>query len=321
MELPEKIAKFKSKLQSIYINPELFEKTLTNLKPKPIVFRLNTLRENHQQTLEKLKSMGFDFKPGPILNSYILLNTPQNTDIKTRLSDTQYFKDGSLYIQNLSSMLPALELKPKPGEKILDMCASPGSKTSQMALLGQNQALITAVENNRARYFSMIKNMETQSVENVEFLLDNAYLLDKKYPKFQRYFDKVLLDAPCSNEGLLNLDDAGSFEKWNPKTPEHLSRLQKKLISGGLNMLKVGGILVYSTCTFSVEENEEVIDWALKKFPKTKLLECGVVKSLSKTTCGLTSYKKKTFSGELAKSVRILPTDIYNGFFIAVICR
>src|SRR3989344_1166486 len=128
-----------------------------------------------------------------------------------------------------------------------------------------NECFITAVENNKKRYYILKNNMETLGAKCVNALYDNSVTLLLKYPNLSESFDRVLLDVPCSNEGSIYLHNSKSLEKWNSKTAERLAKLQRTLLYSGISLLKPGGSLLYSTCTYSIEENEQVIDWALKK--------------------------------------------------------
>ncbi|EKD99570.1 MAG: fmu (sun) protein, partial [uncultured bacterium] len=153
MELTQKKEQFVNKIKTLY--PNNFGEVLKNIEnPKPVTFRINTLLfpakdtvEKTQQILDTLTSLGFEIEQGPLINSYIVKTSPSNL----RLSETKAFETGQIYIQNLSSMLPVEALGPKPTDKVLDLCAAPGSKTLQIAQATQNLAQITAVENNRNR--------------------------------------------------------------------------------------------------------------------------------------------------------------------------
>jgi NOL1/NOP2/sun family putative RNA methylase len=268
MDLIEKKQKFLEKIEELY--PDNFKQIISNIKdPKPLTFRVNLLKATKDEVMCELKDEDFIVNPGPLDNTFIV----EGSSGKKRLSETEAFNDGRIYIQSLSSMLPVEFLDPTPGEKILDLCAAPGSKTSLIAQKSDNRAEIYAIENNRNRFFALQNNLKNLGVKNVRFILDNGRILDKKYPELCGYFDKILVDAPCSNEGLVVLSDPRSLEYWNPKLPKKLSKLQKGLVSTATSLLKPGGTLVYSTCTFSKEENEEVIDWVLKRFPDMKLEE------------------------------------------------
>ena len=138
---------------------------------------------------------------------------------------------------------------------------------------------------------------------------------------FIKKFNKVLLDAPCSNEGNINLSAEQPLKFWKKKKAENLSKLQKSLIISAFSMLKKGGELIYSTCTYSVEENEEVIDWLIKKVgtDNIKLLKFNL--PIDNYIPGKIAWNKKNFNKDLMNTVRIIPNLYYNGFFIAKIRR
>jgi NOL1/NOP2/sun family putative RNA methylase len=301
---------FIAKLKEIYPENSCVLDYLS--EPKVLAFRINSLK-NNLACLDELKSQGFSYKQGPIKDTYILTALPDNC----RISETPAFKNGNIYIQSLSSMLPALVLDPKPGNNVLDLCASPGSKTSQIAVLTNNEAQITAVENNRNRFFALMANMKNLSVVNVDYILENGLHLLATRPNYLNYFDKVLVDAPCSNEAHILLSDSKSLERWNSKVGKHLSKLQKGLLNAGFAMLKTGGTLVYSTCTYSVDENEEVVNWALHKNTNASLDDINLHIEGLITQPGLVSWKDKDLNPLLAKTIRILPSPLFNGFFIA----
>jgi len=255
----------------------------------PTTFRVNTGLVNLNEALRELRRTKFIIKPGPLPNSFIVLKEPEGL----KLSETKLVNEGKIYIQNLSSMVPVYMLDPQEGERILDLCAAPGSKTSQMAIITKGSAQIVAVENNKKRIFKMEENLQRQGIKNVEVIYSSGVGLERKYNLFNEYFDKILVDAPCSNEGLICLTEPDTFEYWNPKQPKSLSKLQRKLLASAIRMLVPGGTLVYSTCTFSREENEQNVTWVLAKFKFMSLLE----------------VKK------------ILPDGLFTGFFAAKFVR
>jgi NOL1/NOP2/sun family putative RNA methylase len=266
MDYETKKLKFLQKLKEIF--PDNYEEVITRLEsPPPVAFRINTLKISKDKALGELEKEGFELEEGPVENSYIIVSSSK------RLSETAAFENGLIYIQSLSSMLPVIALEPNPGEKVLDLCAAPGSKTSQIAEKTGNGVDIVAVENNRNRFFALQNNLKNLGVKNVKVILSDARIIDKKYPEMIEHFDKILVDAPCSNEGLINPVDPRTLALWNPKLPKKLSKLQKSLLAAAVRLLKPGGTLVYSTCTFSKEENELVAEWLVKRFPEMKLEE------------------------------------------------
>jgi len=315
MERTEKIESFLNKIKEIY-GSTLSEKIIFDIRTKPYPsFRINTIKGESVKVLRELKDLGFEIESGGLPNSYYIKNFSENIS----LSRTEVFDNDEIYIQNFSSMIPALVLDPKPGENVLDLCAAPGSKTTHIATLSCSQAHITAVENNSNRFNALKRNVEAQGVAGVSFIRESGQRLFLSHPQYVNYFDKILCDVPCSNEGLIRDLDSQDFSFWNIKSARKLSVLQKKLISSAITMLKDGGTLVYSTCTYSVEENEQVIDWVLKKFPymRVQKIELEGIPVFS----GLASWRGKSLNHDVEMSVRILPDNIYEAFFIAKLVK
>ena len=300
---------FISKLKQTY--PLQCDEILQNISTSRYeTFRINTLKTTAEEVLSTLDTLGFNIKPGPFSNSYINLSFPDKKVSQTNLPDT-----GAVYIQGLASMLAAVALSPRAADKILDLCAAPGSKTTHIGALTEGKAEIYAVETNSNRFNLMKKNFALYGLPNILTVKANAVAFPTIRSDLVNYFDKVLVDVPCSNEGNIRQLDSYTFKFWNARLPKRLSQLQKKLLAAGLHMLKPGGELVYSTCTYSVEENEQVVDWALKHFSGISLLPI----NFSETNCvnGFAQWKDKTFDTTLTKTLRILPNEFFDGFFVA----
>ena len=223
------------------------------------------------------------------------------------------YQDGLVYLQNVSSMIPPLVLEPKKDEKILDLCAAPGAKTTQIFSLVRGEAEIVAVEKIRTRFYKLLANLKIQGADTVKTILMDGVKIFKKYPE---YFDKVLLDAPCSSEARFWIANMRSFKYWKERKVKEMAHKQKKLLTSAIKSLKEGGILVYSTCTFSPEENEEIINWALNKF-KDIIEIVPISIPIKNIKPGLVEWKGKKFSPSLKLSLRILPNDFMEGFYIA----
>jgi NOL1/NOP2/sun family putative RNA methylase len=222
---------------------------------------------------------------------------------------------GYYYIQELASMLPVLVLNPKEDERVLDLCASPGSKTTQMAARMNNTGLIIANEVKFGRIKILSANTERCGVMNMLITKRDGIALCKRFKEENLLFEKILLDAPCSGEGTIR-STPKTLEMWNIKTIENLSKLQKSLIASAIEILKPNGELVYSTCTHAPEENEEVIDFALKNF-NVKIEKANLP---VKARQGITNWKEKSYSQDVKFSCRIYPQDANTeGFFIAKI--
>jgi 16S rRNA (cytosine1407-C5)-methyltransferase len=208
-------------------------------------------------------------------------------------------------------MVPPLALNPKPGQQVLDLTAAPGSKSTQLAALMQNQGFILANEINELRVERLKFNIEKQGAAIIEVRHGDGKRLEENW---QEYFDAVLLDAPCSGEGLFLACEPKSYRFWNPKRVRELATEQKKLLRTALWALKPGGILIYSTCTLSSAENEEVLNWALEKYdPELKVEPLAL--NIPGAGPGLTVGEFSKLHSQ--KYLRIYPTQLMEGFFVA----
>ena len=206
------------------------------------------------------------------------------------------------------SLVPCLALEPRSGDKILDMCAAPGTKTFILSFMTHNEAHITAndISRFRVKRLSWVVNKYGLSAD----------VINKSGRKIDGEFDKILLDAPCSGEGMVNKRDK-IFEHWSEKRIKLLAKKQKKLVLHAFEILKKGGTLVYSTCTFGPEENEDVIDTLLKKNKDAEL--DGIDVEINHAN-GLTSWEGKEYDPRLERCMRIYPFhNNTGGFFVAKI--
>jgi NOL1/NOP2/sun family putative RNA methylase len=279
--------------------------------------RINTLIIDEFQCVTRLKELGFELEQVVLFPvAYRVLNKS-----KRDLTDTDEYKKGWFYIQSLSSMLPVnillKELEKSDRLNVLDMCAAPGSKTTQMAGVMKNLGHIVANDASKQRIYQLASNLKICGVKNTETLLYKGEFIWKK---FGPVFDVVLLDAPCSGEGRFDLNDAKSYEDWSLNKVERLSQLQKQLIFSAVMCLKPGGTLLYSTCTMSPEENEEVIDFVLKKFEGAIDLEKIDLQEHTFAD-GRLDWNGSTFDERLVKTMRVLPNAVWDGFYVAKIHR
>ncbi len=298
---------FLERLQAI-LPAGSYESVLQSFSSPPSVsVRINTLKIQRPDVVQALQHEGSAFTPVPWSDSALILGGDeaggwQNSDLT---------KSGRIYRQGLSSMLPALALSPQPGERILDMCAAPGSKTTQIAALMQNHGEIVAIEAIRPRFYKLKSVVEQMGAQCVSFKVMDARKFRSNEP-----FDKILLDVPCSSEGRFRTNDPKSFAYWSLRKIKEMVRKQRGLILNASRLLKPGGVLVYSTCTFAPEENEGVIDWALKKTKgaiETAPVHCEGIK----TYPALTEWQGKAFNPGVGNCFRVLPDGVMEGFFIA----
>lgn len=184
------------------------------------------------------------------------------------ISKHPYYYAGLYYLQEASAMLPAEVLPIEEGDIVLDACAAPGGKSLKLLDKLNNTGLLFSNDISISRANALLRNIERAGFSNYYVIAKDIIELEEHFPK---YFDKILLDAPCSGEGMFRKDKA-LIESWKERDSEYFSPIQKRLIQACINMLKDGGKLVYSTCTFDVREDEEIIQYALDNNSNIKLL-------------------------------------------------
>lgn len=309
----------------VYEMKPLFEERMKKLMPDSSDFekfneiahkttrnfiRCNTIKISPSELYERLSKKWSVEQPFPEHKEIMLIN--QNLQ-PGELGNALEHVLGYYYVQEISSMLSVLALKPEPGEFVLDLCASPGSKTTQIAAKMQNSGTLIANDLKMDRIRILAANLERAAATNCIVTKNDAIALCSKLAKTGFKFDKILLDAPCSGEGTLR-SSPKTFLMWNENMVFKLSRMQKKLMAFALKCLKVGGTLVYSTCTHAPEENEAVIDFALKNFP----VKVESIKLPIKCRPGLTEWEGDNYSSDVKKCCRIYPQDNDSeGFFVA----
>ena len=274
----------------------------------PLSVRINTLKTTRNQVLALLKGKGITYETVSWTEDALILNT-ESADV---LSKMNLVKEGYLYRQGLSSMLPVIVLRPQPGDAVLDMCAAPGSKTSQMAAMMQNQGSILAIERVRRRYYKLRSVTELLGVKNVSFRMMDA----RRFRPTDMLFNKILVDAPCSSEGRFKQDNAKTYAYWSLRKIKEMVRKQRGLMLSASRLLKPGGSLVYSTCSFAPEENEGVIDWLIKKTKGTMHVAALSIIDV-RSYPALTAWQRKTFDSQIENCLRVFPDGIMEGFFIA----
>ena len=226
------------------------------------------------------------------------------------LGATVEYMKGFYYIQGEASMIPPEVLSPKEGELVLDMASSPGGKTTHMAQLMNNRGTIVALEKNPARLRKIRSNISRLGVSNVVLL----WMGGEDVPKLGIEFDKILLDAPCSGEGLIPLDPSRKT-KTKPEDLKNFQRTQLILLASGFKVLKRGGYMVYSTCSIAPEEDEVIVDFAVKYLGMRVEKIQGIPGER-----GLTSFKGLSFSPELTQCLRIYPhLQHMEGFFVCLL--
>ena len=185
-----------------------------------------------------------------------------------RPSRHPFYYSGLYYLQEPSAMTPANILPVNPGDKVLDLCAAPGGKATELGAKLHGKGLLAANDISGPRARALLKNVEVFGIPNSLILNEVPAKLAENFPEF---FDKILVDAPCSGEGMFR-KDPDTAKAWKPEKPLECARMQKEIILRAADMLRPGGMLLYSTCTFSPEENEQMISFLMKERPEFEIL-------------------------------------------------
>ncbi len=270
---------------------------IDGLVKKKTSFRINNLKARREEIEELLDKKGIRFrKPKWYENAYTLDSTSEDL-----IEKEEIYIDGKIYVQNLSSMIPPIVLAPQENEDILDMCAAPGGKTTELACLSNNMAHITACEMNQIRMQKLEYNIKKQGATSVYVMPKDSRNLDD----FLK-FDKILLDSPCSGSGTLDISNEKNDKYFTEYLIQKSVKAQKALLNKAINLLKKDGILVYSTCSILKQENEEVI----KNISNRKDIK---LVPIDKSIFQEIPMLSVTINGTIC----VKPTDVYEGFFVA----
>lgn len=243
----------------------------------------------------------------PVAGMAGMWSLPRNSDFTNHPAATA----GKVYIQNPSSLLAVRVLDPQPEEEVLDLAAAPGGKTIAMAAAMANTGRIAAVEPVKGRFHRLRANLARCGVTNAALYQRDGRGVGKAVPA---RFDRVLLDAPCSSEARMRWDDPASFKHWSRRKVKETQRKQKSLLRSAYAALKPGGILVYCTCSFGVEENEAVVQHLLDK-SDAQLMP--ITNAPSHSRPGVSHWQGKALAEAMAQTLRILPRGVWDGFYIA----
>lgn len=282
--------------------------------------RLNNLVADPAEIKKALEDSGAILEPVEwSADTYIVSNRD-----KSDLGESDAYKRGLFYIQNLSSMLPAIILNPSTEDAVLDMCAAPGSKTTQLAAMMHNKGKIVANDADSHRISKLRSVLDLFNVKNTQVRNEPGGGIGKRE---EGHYDKVLLDAPCSGEGLIYLKGDKPLRFWNIKKVKPMVKIQKDLVESAFRSLKKGGAMVYSTCTLEPEENEGVITHLLEKFPNADLQEVPLFESSEfaedkdLVKRGIREWNDVYYNPEVSKTYRIMPGSKMMGFYIAKIIK
>lgn len=268
---------------------------------RKVTFRVNTLKSKEELIEQELEKNNIKYEKVDWYEDAFII---QNEDEET-LRNMDIYKNGEIYLQSLSSMLPPIILEPKEGFDILDMAAAPGGKTTQIAALTHNKAHITACEINKIRAERLKYNLEKQGVKNVLLMQKDARYIDDFFS-----FDQILLDSPCSGSGTLYLRDKDLERKFTEKLINNCTKFQYNLLKKAIKILKPGSEMIYSTCSILQKENEDILNKVLKEEKGIKIVPI----EIKDTEIELLPVK-------IPGTLCIMPDELYEGFFVAKIIK
>lgn len=268
-------------------------------KKRFTTFRVNTIKATVEEIEEVLKQKEISFDKVSWSKDVFILKENDESDVEA----LDIYKEGKIYLQSLSSMLPPIILEPQEGKDILDMAAAPGGKTTQMAALSNNKAHITACEMNNIRIEKLKYNVEKQGATCVYVMQKDSRQIDDFFS-----FDQILLDSPCSGSGTLYLENPNINKYFTKVLVEKSTKAQFALLKRALRILKPGEEMVYSTCSILKEENEDIVRKAMST------AKCEIVKiEFEGMEC------LPLLPVDIEGTLCIKPDEYYEGFYVAKI--
>ena len=269
--------------------------------------RLNPLKGVPEETRKKLLALGWSGTQYAWMPEGYSMDTPVEL-----IRDSEPVMQGEVFIQNAASWLPVLALDAQPGDMVLDVCAAPGGKTSHIAAVTGNKAHIWANDSSKPRLMKLQANLERLGADVENLTLYDAQNLARQLGNQQ--FDRILIDAPCSGEGLRTITSDKDVMGWSVAHIKRLQQEQKGIIKQAWQLLKPGGTLVYSTCTMAPEEDEAVIDYLLRSQEDAKIVP--LEQQLPNRMPAMTGWNDRSFSSELQGCMRLKPSEEIEAFFV-----
>ena len=266
-------------------------------KNRKVTFRVNTLKTNINDVIKILDDNNIKYKRVLWCDEAFIIENVKEDKIRS----LDIYKNGEIYMQSLSSMLPPIILNPKENMDILDMTAAPGGKTTQIATMLKNKSNITAIEMNKIRAEKLKYNIEKQGASSVYVMEQDARKIDDFFS-----FDSILLDAPCSGSGTINSNDFKLEKVFTKKLIEKSIKSQRELLNKAIMILKKGSTMVYSTCSILEDENENII----REILETKKVELEEINFR-----GIEELPR--LPEKIKGTLLVMPSEEYEGFFVA----
>lgn len=282
-------SQYGSELTNIIIDGYFYKRKVT--------LRVNTIKTTVEEVIKKLEKLNIEFERVKWYKDCLIIKNASENDLRT----LELYDNGEIYLQSLSSMIPPIVLAPKENADILDMAAAPGGKTTQLACLTSNKAHITACEMNTIRLDRLKYNVEKQGAKCVSVMKKDSRQLDDFFA-----FDNILLDAPCSGSGTLDLNNFNAYQYFTEKLIQKTCASQKALLKKAINVLKKGQEMVYSTCSILEEENESIINEVILN-NKAEIVPINIE----------AFQDIPILPTKIAGTLCVCPTELYEGFFVA----
>ena len=271
--------------------------------------RLYGLRVNTKKiSVEEFKKISpFEIRPIPWIENGFYYDGD-----KVQAAKHPYYFAGLYYLQEPSAMTPANRLPVEPGDKVLDVCAAPGGKATELGAKLQGEGVLVANDISNSRAKGLLKNIEVFGIGNVLVLSEEPGKIEDYFPE---YFDKILIDAPCSGEGMFRKDKK-MVKAWEEHGPEFFAKIQRSIVTQAARMLKPGGMILYSTCTFDPEENEGTIEYLMEQYPEFIIKDIVPYEGFAPGKPEVTESKSEDFK----KTVRIWPHKLQGeGHYVALL--
>ncbi len=271
--------------------------------------RLYGLRVNTQKisVQEFQRICPFEIEPIPWIENGFYYDGEQ-----VQAAKHPYYFAGLYYLQEPSAMTPANRLPIEPGDRVLDVCAAPGGKATELGARLQGEGVLMANDISNSRAKGLLKNIEVFGIGNVLVLSEEPGKLEDYFPE---YFDKILIDAPCSGEGMFR-KDRKMVKAWEEHGPEFFAKIQRSIVTQAAKMLKPGGMMLYSTCTFDPEENEGTIAYLREQYPEFIIKDILPYEGFASGKPEMTESR----DADLAKTVRIWPHKMHGeGHYLALL--
>lgn len=266
-------------------------------KNRPITLRANTLKTNIDYIKNIFTKLNISYINVPWYSDALILKNISEEQLK----NLDIYKNGFIYLQSLSSMIPPIILNPQENENILDMTAAPGGKTTEMLALSNNKSFITACEKNKIRAERLKYNINKQNANRVNVMTKDSRNLDDFFS-----FDKILLDAPCSGSGTINLSNNNLEKIFTKDLINRSTKFQHQLLTKAVKLIKPGHEIIYSTCSILSVENENIV----QDFINSNKLQ---IIPIDKNVFPDIHFLPTSIAGTLC----IAPSELYEGFFVA----